>query len=157
MSILADTTISFAESSLVPLALGFFGLGTGYLIANGEKRRFTPRADLIGAVVFAGLYWLSGYLPGTNVVKLAVLLTGAVLLWLLNDRLVGTIGLGLVAAVLGPTTEIILVHLGAFAHLQPDFAGIPMWLPALYVASAPGVAPLVAWLGYGGEERSTGG
>lgn len=31
----AATIVNFAPSAFVPLALGFFGLGTGYLIYGG--------------------------------------------------------------------------------------------------------------------------
>jgi hypothetical protein len=34
---LLDTTVSFPASTLVPLALGFFGLGTGYLIYGPQE------------------------------------------------------------------------------------------------------------------------
>ena len=38
----------------------------------------------------------------------------------------------LAAAVLGPAGEAIISALGAFDYIEPDFAGIPLWLPALW-------------------------
>ena len=101
------------------------------------------------AAVFAGLYVASGFLPVSNPAKLAVLLAGAGALWAATDRTPQTLAVAAAAAVIGPGTEITLVHLGLFAHLQPDVWGIPLWLPALYLASAPGVGPLLGWLGAG--------
>ena len=37
-----------------------------------------------------------------------------------------------IAAVLGPLGEIAISATGAFDYANPDFAGIPMWLPALW-------------------------
>jgi Mg2+/citrate symporter len=83
------------------------------------------------------VYYASGYLPASNVVKLAVLLVAAVVFWgWLDGTRAGRI-LAIMTAITGPLTEIILVHAGAFEHLQPDLLGIPIWLPALYAASAP--------------------
>lgn len=40
---LAATTVSFPASAFVPLALGFFGLGTGYLIYGPEELFGLPK------------------------------------------------------------------------------------------------------------------
>ena len=37
-----------------------------------------------------------------------------------------------IAAVVGPACEAAISALGAFDYADPDFAGIPMWLPALW-------------------------
>lgn len=42
-----------------------------------------------------------------------------------------------VAAFFGPVSEVLLSRAGVFRHLHPDFLGIPVWLPALYLASGP--------------------
>jgi hypothetical protein len=63
MSILADTTINFAESSLVPLALGFFGLGTGYLI-YGPQELFGMSLKNRGLDLATGVWgiWMPGFM-----------------------------------------------------------------------------------------------
>jgi hypothetical protein len=38
----------------------------------------------------------------------------------------------LIAAIAGPAVEATLVAIGAFEYTQPDFLGIPVWLPALW-------------------------
>jgi hypothetical protein len=89
------------------------------------------------AAAFSLLYAASGYLPVSNPAKLIVLLLGGGALWIATGRNPLTLVLGIASAVLGPATEFVLVHLGVFRHLQPDVLGIPIWLPALYLASAP--------------------
>ncbi len=63
MSILADTTITFAESSFVPLALGFFGLSTGYLI-YGPQELFGISLKNRGLDLASGVWgiWMPGFM-----------------------------------------------------------------------------------------------
>jgi hypothetical protein len=72
----------------------------------------------------------------SNEGKLVVLLVGVTYLWLRFARTRAAAAIALVAAAVGPLVEIALVHFGTFRHLQPDYAGIPMWLPALYAAGS---------------------
>ncbi|MBS2028251.1 MAG: hypothetical protein JST54_10130 [Deltaproteobacteria bacterium] len=142
------------EAWWVPLlfAGAYTLLGVSWALARklSGAAPIAPVARWTCALAFGVLYFASGYLPVSNAVKLGVLVAGFLVLWLATDRSWGTVAVGLLAAVLGPTTEVVLVHLHLFAHLQPDVAGIPMWLPGLfYLASAPGAGPLMAWLGHG--------
>jgi hypothetical protein len=119
-----------------------YGVG-GLIYALGYRRLGGPsavrsRRELaFGLVAFAGLYAISAYLPAPNVVKLVVLFAGAAALWWRLDRTRVGAMLACVAAIAGPSTEIVLTHLGLFRHLQADVLGIPIWLPALYLASGP--------------------
>lgn len=83
---------------------------------------------------FVALYFVSGFFPGSNPVKLAILATGALVLGATMARTKTAFALAALAAVVGPLTEIVLVSQNTFRHLQPDFLGIPMWLPALYAS-----------------------
>jgi hypothetical protein len=38
----------------------------------------------------------------------------------------------LIAAIAGPAAEALISAAGAFDYAEPDLAGIPMWLPALW-------------------------
>jgi hypothetical protein len=87
-------------------------------------------------VGFVALYFVSGFLPASNPVKLAVLAAGTLALGATMARTRMAFALAALAALAGPLTEIILVSQNTFRHLQPDFAGIPMWLPALYASGA---------------------
>lgn len=115
-----------------------YAIGVRRIGASRPRRPPPPARDLgIGFAIFGVLYFASGYLPASNGVKLAVLLCGAAVLFGWLDRTGAGAIMALVTAVTGPLVEITLVRLGTFAHLQPDFAGIPMWLPALYLCAGP--------------------
>lgn len=78
---LADTTVSLPISVFPPLALGFFGLGTGYLIYGPQELFKFPRRDpsvdlatgvwgiwmpgfmqfLTGTYLFVGLAWFHSF------------------------------------------------------------------------------------------------
>jgi hypothetical protein len=75
------TVVSFQPSTFVPLALGFFGLGTGYLIYGPQELAGYPRRDrrvdvttgiwgiwmpgflqfITGVILFAGLTWFDSF------------------------------------------------------------------------------------------------
>jgi hypothetical protein len=116
----------------------------GQRLAPARKR---AGGELYALAMFGFLYFLSAALPVSNVIKLVVLLAAGLLLWAALDRTWPTFVLGLFAAFIGPFTEVVFVHWGIFSHLQPDFFGIPMWLPALYFASAAGAGPAFARMG----------
>jgi hypothetical protein len=63
MSILAVTTVQFPASTLPPLALGFFGLGTGYLIYGPQELFKLPQKNR-GLDVASGIWgvWMPGFL-----------------------------------------------------------------------------------------------
>ncbi len=81
MIILAQTTVAFPESAFVPLAVGFFGLGTGYLIYGAQEFLGLPERSrpvdlttgiwgicmpgfmqfLTGVFLWVGLAWFHSY------------------------------------------------------------------------------------------------
>ena len=63
MSTLAVTTVQFPASDLVPLAVGFFGLGTGYLI-YGPQELFGLKAKNRGLDLSSGIWgvWMPGFM-----------------------------------------------------------------------------------------------
>lgn len=91
-----------------------------------------PRT-VLGVSFFAGAYLASGTLDLSAPGKSVVLAVFAALAWALTDRsLLGAL-LGAGAAVGGTAFEAGLIHLGGFHYVSPDFAGVAMWLPILYV------------------------
>jgi hypothetical protein len=78
---LAATVVNFQASAFVPLALGFFGLGTGYLIYGPQELAGYPQRDrrvdistgiwgilmpgflqfVTGILLFVGLTWFSSF------------------------------------------------------------------------------------------------
>jgi hypothetical protein len=81
MTDLAQTTFTFPESAFVPLAVGFFGLGTGYLIYGAQELFGLPERNrqvdlttgiwgicmpgfmqfLTGVFLWAGLAWFHSF------------------------------------------------------------------------------------------------
>jgi hypothetical protein len=75
MSLVA-TVVNFRTSAFVPLALGFFGLGTGYLIFGPQELAHFPARDR-RVDVTTGLWgvWMPGFLQFVTGVLLFVGLT----------------------------------------------------------------------------------
>jgi hypothetical protein len=63
MTLLAATTVTFPSSAFVPLAVGFFGLGTGYLIYGPEELFGLPRRNR-SVDLTTGLWgiWMPGFM-----------------------------------------------------------------------------------------------
>jgi len=120
-------------------AYGFGGFiyAVGYekLQGRGPLRSWGELA--IALVAFAALYAISAFAPLSNIGKTIALLAGAVALWAWLDRTLVGVFLTGTAGLFGPIAEIWLSHIEAFRHLRPDFLGIPLWLPALYLATGP--------------------
>lgn len=126
-----------------PIVFGLAAVSTG--LAYPLTRTLTKKeianartAREIGTAfaAFVLLYFASGFMRASNPAKLAVLAIGAAYLWARFARTREAAMIAVVAAIVGPLVEVVLVSLGTFRHLQPDFVGIPMWLPALYAAGS---------------------
>ena len=50
--------------------------------------------------------------------------------------------LSIATAITGTLTEMVLVAAGAFSYLQPDFLGVPYWLPCIYACASLAVGDL---------------
>jgi hypothetical protein len=76
MSIIAATTVVFEPTAFVPLALGFFGLGTGYLIYGPQELAGFPHRDR-KVDITTGIWgiWMPGFLQFITGVLLFVGLT----------------------------------------------------------------------------------
>ena len=143
----SGTTVYASEIGLkmawwTPPLFGLAGLGTGigYPLAERRLKQSIPsstwRSALAAFVLFVGLYFVSGYMPASNAMKLGVLAIGACALLGFFARTRIALGLSVLAAIVGPLVEITLISQGAFRHLQPDVLGIPIWLPALYASGS---------------------
>jgi hypothetical protein len=63
MTMLAATTIAFPASAFVPLAVGFFGLGTGYLIYGPEELLGLPeRTRSVDLTTGIWGIWMPGFM-----------------------------------------------------------------------------------------------
>jgi hypothetical protein len=123
----------------VPLEFGLVGLLAG-LLAPALERRFAGGAApawsvaerLAELALFAALYFLTTLVSGGWAIVLALALAGLALTRLLVTRSRADLPYVLPAALLGPAAEALLTALGVFDYADPDFAGIPVWLPALW-------------------------
>jgi hypothetical protein len=130
-------------SAWTPVVFAGVGLATGlaYPLAERLLGR-TVRAEhswakvLAGFAFFAALYAASGYLPASNTVKLAALAAGGATLYVVLARTPVALLLAILTALIGSLVESALVHAGFFRYTNPDVAGIPVWLPALYVCGS---------------------
>jgi hypothetical protein len=72
----AVTTVNFAESAFVPLAVGFMGLGTGYLIYGPQELlKFPGRDRTVDLTTGIWGVWMPGFLQFITGVYLFVGLT----------------------------------------------------------------------------------
>jgi hypothetical protein len=123
----------------VPLEFGLAGVASALAIgvleraagagappawSTWERAREVP--------LLAGLYLTSVGVNGSNapffLVALLVLL--AARLAFASTR--GDWAFALTAAIAGPAVEAAIHALGAFDYTEPDFLGLPLWLPALW-------------------------
>lgn len=123
-------------------ALGGLFYDQAYQRLGGPPRLPSQGQATNALFVFGLLYFASGFLPVSNVVKLVVLVGGSIVVWGMVDQTKQGVVLGVVVALAGCSAEIVLTRLGAFRHLQADVLGIPIWLPGLYLVAAPAVGQL---------------
>jgi len=136
-----------------PGLFGFAGVATGLAYPIVERalgraitREVSPRDAFLGFAGFAGLYAATGFLPASNRTKLAVVSVGALALGAVLAPTREAAVLAGIAAIVGPAIESFLVSREAFVHHQPDFLGVPMWLPALYVSGSIAFGTVGKWV-----------
>ena len=118
---------------------GLAGVAAGVAIPVLERAvgpQVPPYFDTIGRVrevgLFTALYGATALFDGDGALWLLVGLTLLVLVRLWLWPVPGDWAYAAIAAVVGPAAEIAISATGAFDYANPDFAGIPMWLPALW-------------------------
>jgi len=122
----------------VPLEFGAAGVLAGALIPGLERLVGPPRPPHWTLTVrIAELALLVAAYNSTVVLADAPEVVTLGLLALLAGRLLlrperGDWAYALIAAIAGPVAEAVISATGAFDYADPDFAGIPMWLPALW-------------------------
>jgi hypothetical protein len=123
----------------VPVEFGLAGVASAVAIPVLERLagRSGPRAwpmweRLRELPLLTGLYFTSVEANGANATLFAV-----ALLVLLSVRLAfapapGDWVFALAAAIAGPAVEATIHAAGAFDYTEPDFLGLPLWLPVLW-------------------------
>jgi hypothetical protein len=123
----------------VPLEFGLVGAGAGLAVPWLERLAEAPSGiswavgrRVLDLLLFAALYVSTTLVDGLGAILLAVALAGLAAVRLARREAPGDWIYVLVAAVLGPSAEAVISALGAFDYNDPDFAGIPIWLPSLW-------------------------
>jgi len=123
----------------VPIEFGLAGVASALAIPVLERavRQGSPRAwpaweRLRELPLLIGLYFTSVEANGANAKLFAVALVVVVAARLAFAAAPGDWAFALVAAVAGPAVEATIHAIGAFDYTEPDFLGIPIWLPALW-------------------------
>jgi hypothetical protein len=121
----------------VPVEFGLVGAGAGLAVPWLERLAKAPPTltwslaqRLVELLLFTTLYVLTAVVE--EAVLLAVAFATLALVRIARREAPGDWIYALIAAVLGPAVEAVLAALGAFDYANPDFAGIPIWLPTLW-------------------------
>ena len=142
----------------VPLIFGCAGLAIGLshpqmdrLLGAPQQRPGSRSLDLVvfGIAAFLGIYAMTAYAPLVPEGSLDVLIAvSALLMWGLLDRTWQGLVLAVLTALVGTTTEILLVKLGAFEYLPPKngLFGVLTSLPWLYISASVAVGNLGRYL-----------
>ena len=85
------------------------------------------------------MYAASGLLPATATSKLIVISIAAYVIWRDVDGTRAGAKLLFIGAVVGPVAEAINPN---FHYVDPDFARVAIWLPALYACITPALGQL---------------
>lgn len=140
-----DKPFAYGSAWWVPLLMGSaasFG-GLAYVAAwkrlGGPDKLPSKRKVALALVAFAMLYASSGLLPATATTKLVVLAVGAVVIFREVDGTAAGAKLVVLGMIGGTLAEAINPQ---FHYVQPDFARVPIWLPALYACATPAMGQL---------------
>jgi hypothetical protein len=141
----------------VPIEFGLAGLASALAIPVLE-RAVRPGAPSVWpwwervreVPLLIGLYLASVEANGANATLLAVALVVVVAARLAFAAAPGDWAFALVAAVAGPAVEAVIHATGAFDYTEPDFLGIPIWLPALWANGGLAIRRIFGPLGPAG-------
>ena len=135
----------------VPIEFGLTGAAVGLLmpsmervVADGETPHWSLTQRGGELVLFAGLYVATALIEPGGAVTLALALAALAVVRVVRGGVRGDWVYALAASVLGPAAEAVISALGAFDYVDPDFAGIPIWLPALWANGGLLIRRLIA-------------
>jgi hypothetical protein len=123
----------------VPLEFGLVGMAAALAMPWLERLAHAPAAltwpparRALELLLFAALYAATTLVDGLGAVALAFALAVLAIARVARREAPGDWIYALIAAVLGPAAEAVMSALGAFDYQDPDFIGIPFWLPSLW-------------------------
>lgn len=135
----------------LPVALGVAVAGdaAAWLQSHLGPGRVTVARAVCAVAAVLAVWWGSAWLPDREGAAVTVTLYAmAALSWALFDRSRAALVLAAVAAVVGTSVEMIQSALGRFHYDPPlqQVAGVPFWLPAIYLAAGVAIARLTPLL-----------
>jgi hypothetical protein len=124
----------------VPVEFGLVGVGAGLAVpwlerlAGGDSATtWSNRRRVRELLLFAALYVSTTLVESDlGAILLALGLGSLAAVRVARREAPGDWVYVVIAAVLGPLAEAVISALGAFDYENPDFAGIPIWLPSLW-------------------------
>jgi hypothetical protein len=123
----------------VPLEFGLAGLAAALMLAllervvgPGRPPPWTVWEQVREIPLIAGLYVTSVVANGPGAVPFAVALAVLLAVRLTLGAAPGDWAFALAAAAAGPAAEAAIHAFGAFDYTEPDFLGLPVWLPLLW-------------------------
>jgi Protein of unknown function (DUF2878) len=122
----------------VPVEFGLAGVVVGLAIPSldlalaGRALTWPLAVRLREIAVIIVLYAATVAANGWGAAAVTVAFVAVLVLRLAGYAAPGDWVFALIAAIAGPAVEATLVAIGAFEYTQPDFLGIPVWLPALW-------------------------
>jgi hypothetical protein len=147
----------------VPVEFGLTGAAVGLLmpsieraVAAGETPQWSIAQRAAEVLLFAGLYLATALVEPGGAVVLALALSVLAVVRVLTSGVRGDWAYALAASVLGPAAEAIISALGAFDYVEPDFAGIPIWLPALWANGGLMIRRLIAPIALPADRTTAG-
>lgn len=141
----------------VPPEFALAGVVVGMLRPEFDEELRRKRSDLPAWKVLAGMVllvvvWGASALFGLwgmgNVTITAVLLPVGAAGWYAFDRTKQGVIAALLTALLGVGVESALTYTGSYYYTRPDFIGVPVWLPVVYVTACGAVGNLGRFLKY---------
>lgn len=112
------------------------------LIGPTAERAATGREIAGDGIAFAAAYAVTSFLPADRPNVTLALLAAWWLSRVVRGRATWLIVYSLVMAVSGTAFEAAWSALGFFYYRHPDFAGVPRWLPGIYLHAALIAGPL---------------
>lgn len=141
----------------VPPEFAIAGVTVGLLRPELDEELNRPRSDLpawqvAGGMALLAVVWAASGLLGkwglSNVQITALLLPAGAAGWFVFDRTRQGVIAALLTAAIGVLVESALTWTGTYAYTRPDFLGVPMWLPTLYITACGAVGNFGRFLKY---------
>ncbi len=132
-----------------------FAVATFSMLAPAERIRVALSGEAVAsnvkeALLATGAFFVAYAFTAVAAERPSLVLFVLVATWLLRMRGLPRwlVAFSCMAAVAGVACESALSHLGLFYYVEPDFLGVPRWLPGLYLHAALAAPRIAAAVGF---------